>query len=261
MLRRFQGRPAQLSFTSDFHELLEGDLQPGSSLTLRYDPDRLSPPPSYTFGDPRWPVVAFLRFFEHGPMTSLSLVGSVTHLPDRDPTGQGSMLTGVAALPAHAQFVEVWFQGGTNDIHWDSDYGSNFWFRFPYQDLSTIVATVSIADDQNARFQLSVSSIAAVHAMHVRFYDAANSVPVKQEEALRSGLLVSSTAEHAWRFECAVTPTAHIRFKLYYWIGDKRFKDDNSGQYYIAERPEAQEKIPPPPPGLISAAREWVAKA
>src|SRR5687767_7893957 len=107
MERRFAYSPAQISFTSDFHELLQGDLRPGKSLTLRYDPDRLSPAAEYTFGDPRWPIVAHLRYTDRGAVTDLFLEGLVTPVPDRDPMGQGSMLTASTVVPTDAAFVEL----------------------------------------------------------------------------------------------------------------------------------------------------------
>lgn len=259
MQRRFKDGVPQISFTSDFHELLEGDLRPGISLTLRYDPDRLSPPPEYAFGDPQWPVFAQLRFLDQGPVTTLRLKGPVTPLPDRDPTGQGSMLKATTAVPADAQFVEVWFYGEMpNGRRWDSEYGANFWFGFPYQDLRTVSAIVTPRAHQDARFQLNVSSIPAVQAVSVRFYDMSSRIRVKREEHLRLGGPLSHSQE--WTFETAVAPAAFIRFKLYYWIAGRRFKDDNSGQYYVADRPDVQEHIPPPPPALVSAARDWKQK-
>ena len=39
----YVGKPAQITFTADFHELLEGDLRPGEPVTLRYDPRRIVP--------------------------------------------------------------------------------------------------------------------------------------------------------------------------------------------------------------------------
>ncbi len=40
------GKPAEITFTCDFHELVGGDLRPGASVLLRYDPLRIVPPGS-----------------------------------------------------------------------------------------------------------------------------------------------------------------------------------------------------------------------
>jgi hypothetical protein len=53
----------------------------------------------------------------------------------------------------------------------------------------------------------------------------------------------------------AVPQGAILRFKLYYWVGDERFKDDNDGVYYLTVKTE--EHIPPPPLELARAAQEW----
>ena len=37
------GKPAEITFTCDFHELVGGDLRPGGSVLLRYDPLRIVP--------------------------------------------------------------------------------------------------------------------------------------------------------------------------------------------------------------------------
>ena len=42
--RAFEGLPPQITFTSDFHELMRGDLRPGTDMRLRYDPARIVPP-------------------------------------------------------------------------------------------------------------------------------------------------------------------------------------------------------------------------
>ena len=41
--RLWLGKPAEISFTCDFHELVAGDLRPGAALLLRYDPHRIVP--------------------------------------------------------------------------------------------------------------------------------------------------------------------------------------------------------------------------
>ena len=51
--RTYRPYAPRISFTNDFHELLRGDLAPGSVVTLRYDPLRIVPADDdYVFGDP-----------------------------------------------------------------------------------------------------------------------------------------------------------------------------------------------------------------
>lgn len=256
MRRRYLGQAPQISFTSDFHELLVGDLQPGTGLKLRYDPDRLSPPPSYKFAEPRFPVFAKARFLENGAVTVLTLTGLLTSTPDRDPTGQGSMLTGTLDVPRDAQFVELWFEGHMPDgTHWDSDYGQNFWFRFPYADLQ-VTATV-LRRDALARFRVEVTSVNEVERVAVRFVDLTRgATEAPREEPLQLTALTEER-RRLWTYETSVDSSALIRFKLYYWIVGRRFKDDNSGQYYLADHPDLVERAPQLPQALVEAARYW----
>jgi hypothetical protein len=47
-----------------------------------------------------------------------------------------------------------------------------------------------------------------------------------------------------------------VQFKLYYWIGEVRYKDDDSGLYYLAHQGEP-ERVPPPPAALAQAVKAW----
>ncbi|HWR49855.1 MAG TPA: DUF6209 family protein [Bryobacteraceae bacterium] len=260
MQRRFENRPAQISFTSDFHELLQGDLRPSAGLTLRYDPDRLVPPGDYVFGDSSWPITAHLRYSDQGPLTEMPLRGPVTPVPDRDPMGQGSMLTASTAVPAEARFVELWVSGQMSDgLHWDSDYGRNYWFRFPYADIHIESAIVLPRERGQAQFILDVRGVPEIERVSVRFFNAAASVPVRREEQLREA---QRTAEgrRRWTLEDQVAPTSLVKFKMYYWIEGRRYKDDNSGAYYTADRPDLREEVPALPDALVAAARAWSEK-
>jgi hypothetical protein len=260
MKRRLLNRPAQISFTSDFHELVEGDLRPGGVVTLSYDPNRMPLPPDYTFGDPRWAFTAMARFRDHGPVADVSLKGAFTRHPDRDPTGQGSMLRGTLNVPPDALFVELWSALSAPDgTHWDSDYGRNFWFRFPFQDIPVIAATVTPDNKGTAELRLDIEAEPNVDGAVVRYYDMSQRTQViKREEAL--SLVGPIGAHRKWTYAETVAANAAIRFKLYYWVGGRRYKDDNSSKYYVADIPATRETIPAPPAALVAAAREWQRK-
>lgn len=260
MKRRLEDRPAQISFTSDYHELVEGDLRAGKPLAVRYDPDRVNPPHDYMFGDPRWPFTATFRFLKEGPVTRVLLEGELTPLPDRDPMGQGSMLTASVDVPGGAQFIEMWFKGELSDgAHWDSEHGNNFWFRFPYQDIPVITGTVTPNPDGMADLRIAIETDEVVHGVVIRYYDMSTRVRVKREEALsQTGRTAGGHLQ--WQYSEQVAADAIIRFKLYYWVSNRRYKDDNSSEYYIAERPEMRQLVPPPPEALVVAARAWQEK-
>src|SRR5690242_10772901 len=108
MLRHYVGRKPQLTFTSDFHELVQGDLRPGPCV-LRYDPLRL-----ITVADncnERHEIRACVRFHPSGGTWEGSLtVPPNAHLKDlADPAAQGFMLETTFPLPTDCEAVEAWF--------------------------------------------------------------------------------------------------------------------------------------------------------
>ncbi len=260
MERRFLNRAPQITFTSDFHELLQGDLRPGATLTLRYDPIRLSLPAKYTFGDPAWRISAHVRSRPDEPVVDVSLTGRITPTPDLDPMGQGSTLDGQATIPEGAQFVELWFSAEREgQTWWDSDHGVNFWFRFPYSDLDIERAAVSLDRGHgNGTFLLTVTSVLEVSGVFIRYSDLTTVARVKVDRELASQGVV--TGRKVWRFEEAIPGSGLVRFKLYYWIEGRRYKDDNSGGYYVADRAGIAEMVPAPPHDLIAAEAAWSRK-
>ncbi|MGZ9082930.1 MAG: hypothetical protein ACXW3U_12600, partial [Rhodoplanes sp.] len=86
------GKPPEITFTCDFHELVGGDLRAGGPVLLRYDPLRIVPPGEpYRFGDPDRPVVAHLRFHQGATLIDVPLhsPAGLVPCPDVDSTGQG----------------------------------------------------------------------------------------------------------------------------------------------------------------------------
>ncbi len=259
MQRPFENQPAQITFTSDYHELVEGDLRPGRPVTLRYDPDRLKPPAEYTFGDDSHPIHAQAKYRMGDEITSVPLRGPRILHPDRDPTGQGSMLTGRLEVPDDADHLELWVHGEMPDgARWDSDDGRNFWFRFPYLDLPSVSARVEKASDASAVFTLEVTARPYVGGVRVRSRDMASRDPVTQEQDLaESG---AAREDRLWRLQAPAAAGAVIRFKLYYRVAERWYKDDNSSRYYLAERDDARVAVPPPPAALADAVDKWSAR-
>jgi hypothetical protein len=89
---------------------------------------------------------------------------------------------------------------------------------------------------------------------NARLYDMRAGVASRREGSLQ-GVADLEDNRRTWRYEESVAAGALIRFKLYYWLLGRRFKDDNSGRYYVADRPELQEHVPPPPEALVAAMR------
>lgn len=256
------GKPAQITFTNDFHELVTGDLRPGAAVDVRYDPQRIVPADEpYLFGDPSRPIVAHARFRDGDQPTERPLeskTGIVVH-PDVDVTGQGSMLSTSFAVPENAERVTLWFSypGAAGDTSYDSDYGANYCFGFPCRQIVVLAATVT--DDpraSSADFALSVAADPAVEEVAVRYYVVADPACTKNYATLRRTEESDPEGRAVWSVSVPVPRQAVVRFGLFYRIGPHRFEDDDGGHYYLAPQPEP-ERPPPPSPELAKAAQAW----
>jgi len=260
--RRAVGKPAQITFTSDFHELVTGDLRPGHPVILSYDPKRIVPKGEpYLFGDPARPIVAFVRFHDDEPPIQVKLhsrSGIILH-PDEDVTGQGSMLKARLAVPISADLVSVWFSylSASGAVYYDSDFGRNFNFSFPGRDIAVLSATVEGDSPRPSIFSVSVAAVQAVTAVSVRFHFVSDLKAKGHEISLGNSGKSDEQGRLIWSVDGIAIPYgAILRFEVFYWIGAHRFKDDNSGHYYLAPQPKP-EHVPPPPPELTNAARAW----
>ena len=256
------GHPPRITFTNDFHELVRGDLAPGRTVTLRYDPLRIVPKnENYTFGDPDLPIMAHVIFRPGEPATTLILLSpsGMLESPDIDTTGAGDMLRTEFVIPENAAEVMMWFTYASpvSGMHRDDDEARNFHFGFVNRQIKVLSATVVESPNGDASiFALSVVTVAAVDRVIVRFVGVNDPAASKTELDLRR----TERNENGWPvWELAGTAVprgAILRFKLYYWIGSIRYKDDNNGLYYLAPQP-APEHVPAPPEELARAARAW----
>jgi len=236
MLRHFVGRRPQLTFTSDFHELVQGDLIPGPCV-LRYDPLRLI---SADNCNERHEIHVWLRFHPTGGSWEGSMiVPPNAQLADlSDPAGQGFMLEATFPLPQGCEEIEAWFcceHDGRTD--WDSDHGKNFWLRFPLHDLQITAAKVrpSAAGAGQSTLDLQVESQAAVDSIEVRWR-----LPSQPDEGRRRNAL-TLTGQRAGRKQwgnavpLVVPENAAVVFDLVYCVGGRQFTDDNQGRWYLAD--------------------------
>ncbi len=256
------GKPAQITFTRDFHELVSGDLRPGAGVDIRYDPKRIVPDGEpYLFGDPGRPIVAHARFRDGDQPIARPLesqAGIVVH-PDIDVTGQGSMLSTSFSVPENAERVTLWFSypSAAGDTRYDSDYGANYCFGFPCRQIAVLGATVT-GDPQasSGDFALSVAADAAVEEVAVRFYIVADPACAKNHATLRRSQESDPLGRAVWSVNVPVPRQAVVHFKLFYRVGLHQFEDDNGGHYYLAPQPEP-DRPPPPPAELARAALAW----
>jgi hypothetical protein len=265
MERSLTNRPARVTFTYDYHELLRGDLRPGCAVLVRYDPKRIVPDGEpYRFGDPNAPIVAHASFRDGEPPVSKTLISEagVLEHPIVDVTGQGSMLTARFDVPENADEVILWFsyaspQGG---MHYDSDGGRNFRFSFPSRELRVVAADV-VTNQQahESTFSVEVACTTKTERVLVRARAVTHEEFKRELELTRTDS--GSDDPQGWpHWTLPPTPVpfqAIIEFKVYYWMRTVRYKDDNSGRYYLVPAPATRHVLPPPPKELAAAAQRW----
>ncbi len=261
--RTHAGKPALITFTSDFHELVIGDLRPDNPVTLRYDPKRIIPQDeNYLFGDSKRPIIAHVQFGKGKPESSQVLISQIGIIenPVNDPTGHRSVLTARFDIPADAEELIVWFSylAQSGEMHYDSDEGANFRFGFASDDITVLDATV-VSDPQTpySGFAVTVAANDKIEAISVRYRVVGDPTFGKNEKPLQKTGQHDDEGRSIWEVAGLTVPyRATVRFKIYYWIGGQRYKDDDSGHYYLAPQPEPV-KAPPPPPELARAAKAW----
>ena len=245
-----QSNPPHLVFTEDFHQLLRGRLEPGSTVTISYDPDRIiAPGDPYVFGDPARPVVAHLQFRPGGPVIDLPLVSpaGVLEYAPTTVTGQGPMLKGVFDVPADAEWVMVWFSfvGADGSVRWDSNDGANTIFRFQHEDIRLLEAAVITPEGTPlSYFTCRVEADEAVEAITARYRVTNLLTPSDCPDAPLQRTGEGSGGRVVWVLKGAPVPQGSVvAFDLLYYVGGRRFKDNNQGQYFIAGEPEKMRAV------------------
>lgn len=259
--RLWCGKPAEIAFTCDFHELVTGELSPGGSVLLRYDPLRIVPPDEdYRFGDAGQPIIAHLRFHPKG--TPLDVVlhspAGVIACPDVDVTGQGAMLQAELVVPADAELLVIWFSyrsaGGA--VLYDSDYGANYRFGFAGREIGEVRASVLRRPDTSSdRFEISLAAAPSVQAVSAPFLIVGDP-GVRHEIGLQRAQAAADAGAVRWSGSADVPRDAIVRFKICYWIDGRRLIDDNASAWYLAPAP-GPDRPPPPKPTLLAAAAAW----
>ncbi len=261
MIRRaFTSLPPRITFTRDYHELVRGDLRPGVDIRLRYDPARIVPSgENYVFGDPAHRIEVHIIFRPGQDVVTIPLHSRTGMLTDPavDLTGNGNMLTATAHVPQNVTAIVMWFThyGPHGPTNYDSDHGQNFQFGFNSLQITPLAACVCPGPSSADLFTVKVAAVPDVQRVlaHVRI--------VAETESNDFELAPTEERDKdnwpVWALEPVPIPRgAVVRFKLYYWLGDVRYKDDNDGLYYLVYRGEP-EKVPSPPPELAEAAKAW----
>ncbi|MBM7116649.1 DUF6209 family protein [Archangium primigenium] len=229
------GKSATIYFTCTWSQRLEGELKPGGKLGLYYDPHRMPLAPDYLFGMPGQPITVHVRFSEKGPVQSKVLwsrSGILRHV-EKDPTGHGAMLLQEFVVPADAEELRVWFdyRGSDGQVHYDSDYGRDYRFRFVTRDLRVHPVPPS---EHGASRQLRLAVNPEATQVRVRYRVLEKGVPGQVREApLTDTGARDPEGGHIWLLPHAVLPSAvPVVFDLAYQLGGRTYVDDNSGRHF-----------------------------
>src|SRR3954469_461018 len=137
--RTFADNAPHITFTKNWEQLPFGNLVPGSTVVIAYDPNRLPNERSNYNGAPTWSITAFYRFSQNGPIASQQLeiqTGDVVTRFSDDPV-EATMMTTSIDIPSDAAELMLWFinSGQSGFQYWDSDNGQNYIFRFTSIDI------------------------------------------------------------------------------------------------------------------------------
>lgn len=239
-LRQNAGARPQITFTSDFHELVQGDLVPGPCV-LRYDPLRL-----VTLGDAATEdhhIRAYVRFHPGGVEWQglLELPAGLPLADLADASGQGFMLTSTFDIPVGCDALEVWFSCTHEDgqTHWDSDHGKNHWLRFGLADLALKSAKVKPAKkktDAQDTLAFEFSTKPKVESVEVR-WRLTNS-PKTPRVTTQLVCTADTPAGKTWTAPDGGIPVpkgAVVAFDVVYHVESRPYTDDNQGRWYIAD--------------------------
>jgi hypothetical protein len=255
MPRRSAPTPSMI-FLANFRELIRGHPIRGHPCRIAYDPSRIIPVEGY---DPQQeattpqdkyaryvstastaPVNAHLQFRPDGPMMIAPL--STHSGPLREglitADGTGTMLHGEFAIPPDAEWIMTWFTfiDVYGETHFDSRFGANYLFRFIEEDLTLRDAAVVKGSTVGSIFRCTVSCSSGVDEVVIR-YRAVNYDPdanPQSVEMVRDGTDERDATRMVWVYGNINVPSAAvIAFDLMFRVGDRWFKEDNQGMFFV----------------------------
>jgi hypothetical protein len=235
--RQSKGVRPQITFTSDFHELVQGDLLPGPC-ALCYDPLRL-----IELGDSKTEthtIRAYVRFHPQNTewQGEMTLPAGLPLAEQADIAGQGVMLETAFTIPPGCDELEIWFSCTHEDqtTHWDSDFGKNHWLRFGLADLEVVKAIVRDESAVQDAFECSFTSLAKVDSLAVRW--RLTNFPATPRETTPLEATVQPDGSKLWAPAGGFIPVplkAVVAFDVTYTVAGRVYTDDNQGRWYIAD--------------------------
>jgi hypothetical protein len=232
--RTFADNAPHITFTKTWEQLPFGNLVPGSTVHISYDPDRLPFERSNYHGAPTWSITAFYRFSPNGAISSKQLdtpTGQVVSRYSDDPV-EATMMTTSIDIPTDAEELILWFMntGRSGFQYWDSDYGRNYIFRFTSIDIQGENATV-IGD----AFEVEITALPVVENVAVDF-KVINHPPLAGSVPLIPGAIADG--RRSWSVRGIKVPIgANVWFTFTYAVDGRQFVDDNDGAGFYAPKP------------------------
>jgi hypothetical protein len=241
--RTFQGNAPHITFARNWQQIQFGNLVPGWTVQIAYDPGRLPEERSDYNGDPTWTITAFYQFSPGGPVRGNQLetpTGQVVARIADDPAEATFMTTSID-IPDDAQELIMWFlnTGQSGRQFWDSNEGANYIFRFTSLDIQGENATV-VSDPETpfGGFEVSVTALPEVADVVVNF-EVINNPP--DDPFAGNVPLVAGELEdgrRTWAVSGVAVPRgANIRFQFTYAVGGRTYVDDNDGTFFYAPKP------------------------
>jgi hypothetical protein len=236
----FPNDPPSITFTKDFKQLVHGDLQPGKTVTLIYDAERLPNERSQEQEQKAWTIQVFYKFFEQGEVRATDLwseTGTVLGKMSNDP-GEGTMMIGRIDLPPDADHLTVWFlnTGKSGAQYWDSNFGKNYVFRFVVDDLH--IESVGVARDATSPmswFEINILALPEVYDLAVIYRIMNDPAQSRSDDrlALTPAASTDTQGKRNWSGRAPVPETAVVRFTLAYNAYGNPHADTNNGKGYL----------------------------
>jgi len=218
--RAFEGNAPHITFTADWRQIPFGNLVPGATVTISYDPNRLR----------SVPIAAFYQFAPSGPIATKLLeipTGKVVERYSDDPV-EATMMTAAIDVPDDAAELILWFRSADE---WDSNYGRNYVFRFTSLDIAGEHATVA-----GDKFEVELTALPVVENVIVDYVITNSPTHHPATAPLTPGALADG--RRAWSARGISVPRgANVRFGFRYDVEGRTFVDDNNGAGFWAPKP------------------------
>lgn len=124
---------ANLTFTAEWTEELQGELAAGGTIAVTYALERALIHGGHGEANGQWGVHAYVQFLPGGEIVEAPVISFPTRFGK--PTKAPKTVALKVDVPAQAQEVQVWFRNWTDAdgarVLWDSRFGMNYRFAIP----------------------------------------------------------------------------------------------------------------------------------